>query len=107
MPYLKELYRSPSLKKNNRQILRDLRRKKPDPSLYVLTISASEHEQLDIYPGAVYRQDNRYLEELLIIGFAFGRAEAYELVAGITEEALASTGSCDIRSYLAGKDRVV
>ena len=105
MNALKEPYRGETLTKSTKRLLHDLARHRPEPFLYVLTLSGNREEQLDIYPGLVYRQKNCILDELCIVGLAHGKSEAFDLAAKMAEDACRETGRPDIRAYLEKKER--
>ena len=102
---LKKPYKGKNIKKSTGRLLRHLEQKKPDPLLYVLTLSGNKEEQLDIYPALVYLQNNYILDDLCIVGFAAGKSEAYELVAKMAEDACREMGYPNIRGYLEKKER--
>ena len=105
MKYFKHLYISEPLEKKKAKILRKLDRKKLQKSVCLLTLPISKNNQLEIINSEILLQPSYPQEELFIVGIASDYDEVLEMVEGIVQEVLDSTGGLDIRNYILKKEQ--
>lgn len=68
-------------------------------SVYVITIAASEGDQLDIIHCSYLKQRCFDKENMLVAGLASSRQEAVEMIASLAQKVVRETGDADLRSY--------
>ena len=98
-----DLYVSESLKKKQNQILAEVMKQRPSPSVYLITLSQGEQNHLEFYSGLLLWQHVFDHAELLVVGLADGYGEAIQLVEEITRDTIQTTGGVNIREYLKKK----
>ncbi len=98
--YLNRLYYGRKAGQMKSKILKAMKRNAFFPGLYIITFASNGVDQLDII-GAE-NLNRTYIRENLppVAGFAVGRAEAFEVVRQMTEDAYRETGSCNLQTYL-------
>lgn len=104
MRFYRHLYCSDSLKKRKRKIIWKIRHNAGQISVYVITMSDQEEEQLEIFHSGQLLQKYYRTHPPYIIGIADGYQGALELTRGIAEEVYRKTGGLDIKSYLKGRE---
>lgn len=70
------------------------------PGVYLLTLSDHPQNILEIIPAVLLKQKLVVHLCPLVIGVAYGKEEAMELVCGIVEEVYRKTGSFCVEEYL-------
>ena len=81
-------------------ILHAIRERRGMAHLYYITFASNGIDQLDILPSYFVREKRIRNTLPLIVGAALGKAEAYDVVARIAEDAYRHTGSCDLQRWL-------
>ncbi|MEE1114261.1 MAG: hypothetical protein UHN88_04215 [Eubacterium sp.] len=103
--WLKKPYLSGNAEKEIRKIRRAVDKRSWYPGLYLITIAASDRDMLDII-SARYLLEKSVADRLpVIVGAAFGRGEAMDLITRMAEDTFRATGGCDIRSFLMRQNR--
>ena len=101
------LYVGTLAEKRKRKIVRELKGGKVSIGTYVLTMPASENNQLDIVPAFQLLQPFFKKHEPEIVGIALGKTDAIELVSRITLDAVEATGEPYIVDYLRKKQKSI
>lgn len=70
------------------------------PGVYLLTLSDNPENIMEILPAVSLKQKTAVHLCPLVIGAAYGKEEAMELVCGIVEEVYQKTGSFCVEDYL-------
>lgn len=70
------------------------------PGVYLLTLSDNPQNIMEILPAALLRQKSSVYLCPLVIGVAYGKEEAMELVCDIVKEVYQKTGSFCVEEYL-------
>lgn len=118
MYWYKNLYFGDNAKEKSKELIRALRHKKWIPEVYVVTVSETSGNLLDIYEstrfvtGRPIRKTVRRIAEKhtfkgtffhktgpYIVGIAIGYAEALALVQNIIEDVYRNTGGFDVAGY--------
>lgn len=103
MEFLKNLYLGERVAPNADQILKKLNKNEVVPNVYVLTMATNPDNMMDLIPEWELMQKNYPKDLIRIIGIAYDKNEAIELMQFIVEEAYQTTGSADAREYLKEK----
>lgn len=74
--------------------------RKRHSTVWLITLPQSEHTLLEIVPSILLLQTNYPAEELVIIGMAATRREAFQLVEQIFGEVYVSCGNCDVAAFV-------
>lgn len=103
MYFYKDLYVSIKIKRP--EVLRwELSRGMIRPGIYVIMLCTDAQrrtgDQLEICRSTNLRQPWYKANRPYIIGLAFGWHDAIDMVAGMVQEAIESTGDADVVSYL-------
>ena len=100
MHFCKNLYMSPSIKKNRRRVIWKLRIGRPQPLVYIIALAKSR-DLLEIYHSGMLKQ--RYFKQKehapYIVGVASTYNSAIELVKDILCDVYATTGDYDVKAY--------
>lgn len=85
------------------QLKSDLESAPLKANVYVITISANEQDQLDIYHSKYLIQ--KYYKERppYIVGITRKQSEAYSLVEQMMQECVTARGDANVRMYLIGE----
>ncbi|MBR2528966.1 MAG: hypothetical protein IKE58_10920 [Blautia sp.] len=75
---------------------RKVMRRKASPFLYLVTLSCTEGNMLELIPACFLNQSYLRNRCPLIVGMAKGKSAAISLVEQILSEALAETGDCRV-----------
>lgn len=98
MLYGKPKYVSKSIKRPAK-VIKKLNSGKLSIGYYVITYS-NNTEMLDIYPGYVFKQQFFRDMDMIVVGLAGSKSDAFDLIAKIAEDSLAKTGECNLKKYL-------
>lgn len=82
------------------KIKRNIRQGRGRFDLYIISLSNNEHNQLDIFHNAMFKQKLYRKFEHRIVGLASSYDEALAVVQGILDETMLSTGKPDMKAYL-------
>lgn len=93
------LYLDSVTKKNLRKIKRRMERRKINLRVYCVALASNEKNLLDIYSTnellfQYYRQ-----KDIKVIGLAFSKESAIQLVADIVNDVYQQTGRLDVRTF--------
>lgn len=105
MKYYRNLYLSESAAKKRKKIISNLEKKKIMNNVFLITLSTSEAEQLDIIQSIFLLQPGYPVNDLFVVGIAKSQYEAMELVEKIAGEVFAETGNVCIRDYIIRKEQ--
>ena len=72
-------------------------------NVYVITISANEQDQLDIYHSKYLIQKYYKEHPPYIVGITRKQSEAYSLVEQMMQECVTARGDANVRMYLIGE----
>lgn len=102
MQFYKKLWVSENAAGKKFQIMWKLKHFRPQADVYVLVLADTPHDLIHIYPAKEFLQPyyKKKHKKILVIGFAYTRLAALELVRRIVEEVYNKTGSCDIATYI-------
>jgi hypothetical protein len=100
MLWYNHLYLGEKAKKHCYSIIRDLRKKKYQPGIYVITPASNGNNILDIYPAMVLKAPYYEKQELLILGVAVGYQEALKLSGTIVDEMYRKTGAFCLNDFI-------
>ena len=74
-------------------------------NIYLVVLSKSEKNHLEICHSALFLQNKMKKEDLFIVGIAKGYQEAIELVEKITQDVYDETKGTDLKSYILKKQQ--
>ncbi len=101
MNWYRDLYVGETFQKKKRQVVRFVESGKTMRGLYLLILRTGEtNNQLEILSQKDFQSQKSYLEPFLIVGIAFEKKEANDLLVQITEQVYRETGTAGIRDYL-------
>ena len=100
MKFYKNIYLSEGYKKKKEELIRKMKEKKYPLSAYILVLIQDGENQLEFYPTVQLYQGYIHTEDMFVIGLAESYWDAMYLVESITKDALAETGTADIRSFI-------
>lgn len=100
LKWYKNLYVGNNAKKKKKKIIDKINNGSGQLGIYVITLAASQKNNLDIFSSNHLLQKSFRECCPLIVGIAKGYEEAMDLVQEITQDVIESTGSVDIRGYL-------
>lgn len=99
--YHSKLYWGESIKEKNKdKLLKKLEKHPVISGLFVIAISESTHDQLDIYNANILIQKYFQTNPPTVVGIAKSYDESILVVQQILEECLQKTGNCNIKEYL-------
>lgn len=99
MKWYKEIYLGNIPKKKIRKIRFRLKHNMLLTSLYIITLSLSETEQLDIIPAKELLQKAYPKKELCIVGIAKDQADSFRLIQRIVEDVYKKDETVNIRKF--------
>lgn len=102
MRWYKHLYLSETLQGMKRSVKYDFKYKKIPAGYYCLTLPEYENNLMDIMRSECIKLPKLrgHKKDVVVIGVAAGREEAFELAGQIIYEVYKSTGGFDIKTYL-------
>lgn len=103
MHWYRNLYIGKNAESNKHSIIKNIKKRKLQFGVYVLTLPENEHNILDIYSSIILMQQYFQKKDLFIVGIASCKDEAYEVVEKIVMDSYHATGTFNIREYI--KDR--
>ncbi len=96
----KDLVISDKIKLTKSDLIERLNSKEPFLHTYLIVVPLRNTEnQVEYFHIEICRQELFDLEDYIIIGVAFGKVDASELVVKIINHIYQETGSTDIRNY--------
>lgn len=106
--YLAHLYigkTAEGLEKKIRRAVRSGRIVSGLETVRLITLASNGTDQLDILPVHWLKQKPLREQLPLIVGFANGREEAFQVVTRMVSDVMRTTGGCDLCSWLPVADR--
>ena len=105
MRWYRRLYLGPAAARHINSIQKKAGEGKPMPGVYYITPSVSDGGLLDIFHNALLQQPVfSDIQNTDVIGVAFGKTEAAELVREIIEDIYRQTGGLDIKNHFKDQD---
>lgn len=105
MKYYHAIYMEEKLLSEKMEILRKIENDEWQFEKYLIALTKSERNHLEIFHSALLIQKSISKEKLFIVGIAGGYQEALELVEKITREVYDETKGVDIRNYILRKQQ--
>ncbi len=93
------LYVADDLLKQKSRVLKKLKQGKLQFGVYVITLSLSESDMLDIYPSYVLLQKAFKEAKLTVVGIAGEQATAFSLIEQMTMDCLRANSDANIRDF--------
>jgi hypothetical protein len=107
MKWYKEIYLGNVPKKKIKKIKFRLKHNVLLPSIYIITLSLSETEQLDIIPAKELLQKAYPKKELCIVGIAKNQEDSFCLIQRIVEDVFQKDKTVNIRKFFrANEDKL-
>lgn len=101
MKFCEKLYWGEKAEKEQKKLIKALKRKKNFvPSMYVITPASNGENLLDVLDAFSLLNPVTEYKNLLVVGVALGKDEALELVRLIVDETYRELGTVDIKKYL-------
>ena len=99
MRWYNHLYVGKEASKYRYTIINAIRKKKPRFGTYVITTPTEKNGIMDVIHNAVLLQEFYQTSDVMIIGIAQGRSEAYEVVRDIVDDMYKKNGDFDINAF--------
>ena len=99
MLFHKKLYLDDNTSENKRKIIRKLKHNKLTLGVYVIVLSESDTDQLEIYPSYVLLQKAFNDMEITVVGIASDLDSSRELLVRMTDDCLKETGKVSFKEY--------
>ena len=103
MIWYKDLYVGESIVHKTKKVKWKIMHNAGQIGIYVITLAFNRQNLLDIIPSYELMQKEYPKKDMVIVGLAKGYDEAVEVAASIIDEVYRSTGTFDLRTYLAEK----
>jgi hypothetical protein len=100
MKVIQDVYVGKKAKEKQEQILRNIRKHKPQSGVYCISLAKNGCDLLEIYHNNLLLQSFYKNSDKMIVGIAVGYEEAIEVVTEIVEEMYHKTGKFDIQTYI-------
>ena len=100
MQFMGRLYVGESISSKEHEIVRKVHSRKVVPNLYLIAISTSPDNMLDLIPEWEALQKGYPRDSIQVVGIAGGKKEAVKIVQLIVSDSLKHTGDADVRGYL-------
>jgi len=94
-----ELYYDQHVKRRRRRIMRAVQRDKLVPGIFCITLSSNPQNLLDVVRMDLVKHSYEKHDSIYVLGLAFGRMSALELVTQIVDEVYQNTGDVKLREY--------
>jgi hypothetical protein len=69
-------------------------------NIFAITLSPNEHDLLEIYPSNVLTQKHYRKSDLVVVGIAYGKEEAMDMMQLVLQDCMEATGDLDVKSYI-------
>lgn len=99
MRWAVNLYTTEKTKKKLPVIMQQIRKRKIQPGLWIVTIASNEKNLLDIFSSVYYLQPMFSKMNPDIVGIAENEESAKELTVQILQDVYEKEGNFDVRSY--------
>ncbi len=104
MNWYPDLYVSYSLQGKKEQVVKRIEQGEDLPRLVLIVIREdTPNGQLEMYSQKQLKKNYDHIKPFMILGLAFGKEEAKELLVQITEDVYRETGTASIREYFLSK----
>ena len=100
MKFIEKLYFGEKAADNRKSVLKDIRKGKFLPGVCIVTIASNPNNILDIIEVYTLLQPAIDTDDITVVGIAYGKEEAMELVRQIIDDAYCELGEIDIIKYL-------
>ena len=94
-----KIYFGEGLKNEYKSVRASFEAGKSPWGVYVIALSSSRHEQLDICRADMFLRSCKIFSEPMVVGLALGKDEAEELVALMAFDVYEKTGGADLRGF--------
>lgn len=103
MRWYEDLYVGYNLLDKKRQVMRKIKKGKPQINTYVITLPQNDYDTLEIYPSNILIQ-KWYLEsDMVVVGIAEGMEEALDMMQLIVMDCFHDTGEVKVKKYIMSK----
>ena len=99
MRLAENLYTTEKTKKMLPRIMHNIRTRRLQPGIWLITIASNEKSLLDMFQSIYFMQPMFALLNPVIVGIAESEDAAKELLIRMTEEMYRETGNFDVRTY--------
>lgn len=100
MRIMEKVYATDKLKYKKADLKQRISRQEDVGCLHVIVVNRRADDQIEIIKCRHLYQPCYPTEDLVVIGFAENKKEAEHLIMKMTDDALASTGSIDLKSFV-------
>ena len=98
--WMEKPYYGPGARVRHRSLRRKIDAGRYVPGVFLITEAENPSEQLEIIDNA-YLQQKKIRDSLpRIVGLAYGKEEAFQIIRQIAAECMRETGGCDLAAYL-------
>ena len=101
MNWHKNMYFGEEARKKKTKIIYNIDTHKLQVGVYVLTFAANGTDLIDIIPSFMLEKEGYKGRDIVVIGLAASKDEAYEVGRQIITDVYEQTGGFDVRSYFA------
>ena len=105
MKYYYALYWDEKLIPKKEEVLKKLKNSELQFEKYLIVLSKSENNHLELFNTVLLIQKAIPTEELFVVGITNGYQEALEIVEKITQEVYDETKGTDIKKYILQKQQ--
>lgn len=103
MKWFKYLFLGEQIIPKSNKIITKIKKRKLTPNVYIIALASNPNNLLDIIPSLELLQSGYPIDEIHIIGLAFGKEEAVDLVCDIISEVHQSGDLLNVKVYLENK----
>lgn len=103
MRWYNDLYVGYNALDNKSDIIKKIKRGKPQMNKYVLALPLNDYDVLDIYPSYVLIQKWYRKSDLVIVGIAEGMEEAQDMLQLVIMDCFRDTGTVRVKDYILDK----
>ena len=100
MIWYKDLYVGYNLLERKREVIRKMKWGKQQFNVFAITLSRNEHDLLEIYPSNVLTQKYYKDSDLVVVGIAYGKEEALDMMQLVLQDCMEDTGGLDVKAYI-------
>ena len=97
--WAKKMYFDAHVKKRRRRIMCSMKAGKFMPGIYCIALSSNPENLLDIIEVNQFRFPYYKEQEIYVLGLAFGKMNAYDLVTQMIADVYEDTGDVKVREY--------
>ncbi len=100
MKFIDKLYFGSKASESKKSVLKDIKKGNYLPGVCIVTLPSNADNILDIIEVYTLQQPAINTEDITVVGIAFGKDEAMELVRVIVDDTYRELGEVDIIRYL-------